>query len=426
MSKRNNLEDQLIQIKEKLTPFFSNNPYSEVQEIRKAPHLIRPWNDASIAFPLTTEMLDELVPVLNNLILPPRFTAVYHIDNNILECIYTVLEKNDLYCRRNFEFILDRQKYYCKYAEASDRLLALSKLFRRTGKYSPYEYRNLVEIREFINATGEVDGSSWNVFTGMQPISFYIEGFKKYDEQRIVDVAKHINFFMLYYDRVSPFILIHPSETEGEEEKQLPIISESFPSKISTHSKDQMLLDLATTAHRTIPRLQFIYYYQIIEYAAFYYIDQITKSSLLRIINAPDIQAKPDIYIPQILEILATGRQEDEVKLEKVVRDACTPNLIWKEIQPNISVFSKPNKFDGGFQIDPLVDENMSLDSFCSMWHPKLINTLRYIRNALVHGREKKFGHIITPTPRNDRLIKPWVNIIRRIAEEIIIFEKMG
>ena len=47
---------------------------------------------------------------------------------------------------------------------------------------------------------------------------------------------------------------------------------------------------------------------------------------------------------------------------------------------------------------------------------------LRYIRNALVHGREKKFGKVINPTIKNDYLIRPWCSVARRIAEEIVIF----
>ena len=425
MVNKHNPVNDIDQLKEKLASYFSNNAYSTIQTVRKEPHLVKPWNDESISFPLTSKTVDEIIPVLNNVILPPRFVALYHTDSNTLECIYTVLDDDDPHSRRSFEFILDSKKYHCKFAKASNRLLILSKYFRRTGKYSAH-YRNLVELQEFMGVTSEKEAGVWNVFMDMQPVSFFIDGFKEYNEETIVELANHINFYMLYYDRESPFIAVHPIETEAEEEeKQLTIVSEDFPEKISTRRKDQLLLDLAISAHQSTPRLQYMYYYQIIEYAAFYYIEEETRGNLLRVINSPDVQARPDYYIPQILEIVSLGRQEDEVKLEKVVKAICTPSLVWKEIEPNIKFFSKPHEFDGGFQTETLVDENITLESFCSMWHPKLANSLRYIRNALVHGREKRFGRVIAPTPRNDRLIKPWVNIIRRLAEEILIFEKL-
>jgi hypothetical protein len=105
-----------------------------------------------------------------------------------------------------------------------------------------------------------------------------------------------------------------------------------------------------------------------------------------------------------------------------VVKAICSPEAVWREIEQNMAYFTTKHEFDGGFVLDPFIPENSSKEGFCGMWHPKTINALRHIRNALVHGREKKFINVIAPTRRNDLLIRPWSSIVRCIAEQVIIF----
>lgn len=410
-------------LKKRLARFFKHNRYGEIGKKGKYFYLFKPWNDDSVAFILKPG--SELIGALNNLILHPRFKAIYHRDSKTMEFIYTVLDTDDPCFKREFKFVLSGKTYTCRYGEASKELLTLSRQFRRTGKESGTEYRNLLLLREYVQSQSKKRSTSEEAFLGMEPISFYVSGFTKFNEDRIVEVSKHLNFFMQYYDRESPYIVIRSPESESMDESTQSRIPEiAFPETITTKHLDPFLLDLALTANTTTTsRLIFIYYYQIIEYSAFYYMDAKTRTELFKIINSPDIQANADSYIPRILDAINVGVHQEEVtKIESVVKSTCSLETLWKEIERNMSYFTTKQEFDGGFVIEPLIPENCTEEFFCGNWNPKITTTLRHIRNALVHGREKKSIHVITPTGRNDLLIRPWASIAQCIAEQVIIF----
>ena len=146
---------------------------------------------------------------------------------------------------------------------------------------------------------------------------------------------------------------------------------------------------------------------------------------MLQIINTPDIHADPDKYIPRILDTVTDMHQSDEAKLNKIVETGCPPDIIWKELRQNLPYFSERQEFKGGFVIEPFISDDMTLKSFAAMWIPKTPDTLRKIRNALVHGRESRHGLFIAPTRDNNLKISPWIPVIHRIAEQIIIFGRL-
>lgn len=416
-------EDKGQDYEKQLAPFLQRHQLSQIKKVRnRPPRIVNPWNDDSLVILLEPDSDQALINALNNLVLPPRFTAIYHIDTNTMEFIYTIEDKEAPCFYRQFDFVLEGKSYLCRFAKSSERLLLISKLFRRM-KSSKTDYRQLLPFRQYLGASqapSDIDDS----FLEMEPLSFYVSGFQDFNEDEIIEVSKHINFLSQYYDRDCPYIIIHPAETElAEIPRQLQFIENTFPEKISSRRYDPFLLDLALEASRVGSRLQFIYYFQILEYVAFYFVEDDIRRRLLNIIGTPDIHSNPDRYVLRILEVIGPSiRQEDEARIQKVVKASCNPTYIWQEVQQNLSYFSESQQFDGGFTLEPLVSEDISLESFCAMWHPKTVDTARFIRNALVHGREKRFGPVISPTPRNDILIKPWATIIRRMAEQVIVF----
>ncbi|HIH96390.1 MAG TPA: hypothetical protein HA348_02685, partial [Thermoplasmata archaeon] len=215
--------------KKKLKLFLKHNPYSKVQRKKKAHYVVNLWNDRSIAFILKGASQSDLIAALNNLILPTRFTALYHLDSNTMEYIYTLLPKNDPCLSRQFNFVMDDEDYRCKFGDASDRLLTLSKFFRKTGEETRTDHRNLLPFRLYIMEKPKPT-STEDYFVGIKPISFFVSGFKKFDEDKIIEVSKHLNFFMQYYDRESPFIVIHSIESElAESSKELRFLQKEFP-----------------------------------------------------------------------------------------------------------------------------------------------------------------------------------------------------
>lgn len=426
-------EDKATTLEKQLEPFLKQNPYSKIQKKGKTYYVTNPWDDESLSFAVERDSQADLIAALNNLILPLRFTALYHTDSNTMEYIFTLLGKNSFYLSRQFEFTIDGKTYYCRFKDASERLLLLSKLFRPTGEESTTEYRNLMLLGLYMRPEPKEPSMLEEHFfkdflKERKPVSFFVSGFEKFEEDRIVEISKHLNFFMPYYDRKSGLILIHPAKSEKPEPvDQLQFVEMDFPKKLSCSHKDRFLVDLALAANEVAEtRLKFLYYYQILEYAAFYYVDTDIKRRILQVIAAPDIHVNPDKHISRLLDAVTDIRQSDEAKLNKVVETQCTPDIVWRELQQNLSYFYKRQEFEGGFVIEPFISEDMTLESFATMWIPKTPDILRKIRNALVHGRESRLGVVIAPTQDNDARIKPWIPVIRRIAEQVIIFGSLA
>ena len=417
-------ENEAATLVKQLEPFLNRNPHSQIQKKGERHHVVNPWNDESLSFVIEPDSRVDLITTLNNLILPPRFTALYHLDSNTMEYIYTFLDKNSPYISRVFEFIIDGQTYYCQFGCASERLLLLSKVFVASGEESGTAYRNLRLLNMYTTyVRQEKLASGEGPLGSLIPTSFFVRGFERFEEDKTVEVSKHLNFFMTYYDKSSPIIAIHsPRGDKLEPLKELCFLETEFPKKISCSRKDPFLLDLALAAHGANDRLQFLYYYQILEYAAFYYVDADIKRRMLQAIAAPDIQVYPDRYVYKLLDILSDIRQTDEAKLNKVVEIGCSPDAVWKKVERNLSYFSKRQEFDGGFVLEPFVSADATLEAFRGIWVPKAPDTLRKIRNALVHGRESRLGLVIAPTKANELKIQPWIRVIRCIAEQVLIF----
>lgn len=422
--------DKIATLEKKFSPFLSRNRNAKVEKREELYYITNAWNTGSISFILEPDSESDLITALNNLILPPRFTAIYHLDTNTMEYIFTLLNINSPYLSRQFDFSMEGKTYHCGFNDASARLLLLGKLFRPIeGIRGIGEDRNLMLLNVYTNPNIlKTMGLEEAFLRDVKPVSFFVGEFEAFDEEKIVEISKHLNFFMQYYDRKASYILIHsPESGELETEKQLRFVEADFPRKIRTKRKNPFLLDLALAANEADTRLKFIYYYQILEYAAFYYIEDNIKKDLLKIINTPDIFSNPDKYIPKILDAVGEKKQDDVLilKIEKIIKANCAPDIIWKEIENNIPYFSNKQEFEGGFVIEPIINKDTTLESFSEGWS-RTATTLRVtlcsIRNALVHAREKTLGVVISPTLDNNRKIRPWLSVIRRIAEQVLIF----
>ena len=101
--KKKKILRELDKIKSALNPFFKNNPYSSIEKKEQKFRITKPWNDSSVVIELNNDNKKDLVNVLNKLVLPYRFTAIYHLDTKSLEFIYTILDKGDHLKNRKFK-----------------------------------------------------------------------------------------------------------------------------------------------------------------------------------------------------------------------------------------------------------------------------------------------------------------------------------
>ena len=410
---------------DRLKEFLDFNPSSEIKIIDKYLMVINPWNDDSLFFHFNLDAIDKVVSILNNLILSPRFTAIYHKDLKEMEFIYTLLEKKDERLNRNFDFNYCGKTYNCSFRHSSDRLLFLAENYKPSGKPSVYDYRNLSLFKNYIKLKNkkEIEDFIPEVIANMVPVSFFINNLEEWDEESFIDIFKHVNFFMKYYDRRTPTILIHQDIDENSEPiKQLQFLDPKFPTSITCSKKNIFLLDLISAADNVATRLQFIYYYQVLEYAAFYYIDNEIKKRINFLLHNPGLLSKIDESVSNIIDIFTSIRQSDEAKINKVVEVYCDPIILWQEIKENLPYFSKEQVFEGGFKLKEFIPSDIDSESFSKIWLPKTPDFFRKIRNALVHGRERRQEFLISPSKSNDLKLKPWNNVIRRAAEQIAIY----
>ena len=107
--------------------------------------------------------------------------------------------------------------------------------------------------------------------------------------------------------------------------------------------------------------------------------------------------------------------------MRKVIEGYCDPIEIWQEIDNNREFYANEVCFDGGFELKPLISNDLSVDAWKSMWMPKLFDQLTKIRNCIVHAREKRHENVILPTSRNNRLVSLYIPPIKRMAEQIAI-----
>jgi hypothetical protein len=134
--------------------------------------------------------------------------------------------------------------------------------------------------------------------------------------------------------------------------------------------------------------------------------DQLVKA-VRRILLAPQRGHRIEEATRDVLDAIVSDRRSDEQKMVEVIQDLVDPAAVFDEIEPKVSFFSTGTEFEGGFKIDPLVKQGWGLEDFRGTWIPKLPDSLRKIRNALVHAREQRMSQTILPTRANLHKLRP-------------------
>jgi hypothetical protein len=254
-----------------------------------------------------------------------------------------------------------------------------------------------------------------------KPRSFWIRKVTL-DENELIEMIGHINFYMTYFDAQSPSVLIHHAEQTGIVPRTR-YSRETFPTVISARQLDENLISFWSAAERGNEMLRFILYYRVIEYAAFHYIDVKIRHRLRKLIMDPMCGQEPESTIRDILDALDPGRVDDVPRFNDLLASAVDSVKVWREIEANRESFSKTIKFDGDFTLDAIISKSETQDTFQAAGMVKFADAIRKIRNVLAHGRDQRTAKVITPTLRNMGLLKPWVNAIAAAAGEIVLYE---
>lgn len=406
------------QIKSTLKDFLLNNAHSTIEphpfDESKSPVIAKPWGEPALVIRLDG-IPQQLIECLNNVILPERFSALWHTDTRRLEFIYTSFpdpETND----RFFQFTDDGNTYTCEFAQSSDRLIALSDSFEMIGP-SITEYRNLVSI---LNPSKAPEGVSVE-----RPISFWINDID-WNEDLILTLCRKLNFYLKYYDNDSPLILIHSPNSERKPSGNTNRYAHgSFPKSIKACPLDDTMLAFWQASLVGDSARRFLYSYQMIEYSAYYYLDDEVKRTVRRAISRPHALHEIDNVVSDVIEAVSSFKQNDIQKIENLIRNIVSPRPVWRSIEADMDFFSEKTEFEGGYVAPSIARRDWKAADFETGWVPTLSSALRGIRNALSHGREQRMSQVIMPTTQNLSLLRHWVRPIAVVANEIMLYHEV-
>lgn len=381
-----------------------------------------PWKDSSLKFEFN---MDEDFSLLRDVQLSNKLIAIKHPD--CYEFIFQPVKKEEIEHYKSFKFIFEGKEYNGVYNEPSKAFIMIAKSIRRQ-EYEESNYTNVFIYRAFYNeqAKGKVDSKT----VDYKPLNFFLYGdFGERLEEKHIELFRHINFYIRYYDRKSPTIFIaNDSGKTSEQEFTEPNFKTMPPVILASPIDDTLLLLLESARSANAVRLKYIFYYQILEYCSYYYLEDSFKRDVHNLIESPsffiDINSSINLLIEKFQDQYNTKQKNDTNRLEKVILTYCPYNNIKSELIANQDYFRKECEFDGGFRLPPLLANHENIDQPPKDIMKTVKNHIENLRNVLVHVRESRESRSIAPTNRNTNLLKPYLYLIQRIAEEVATRKK--
>lgn len=377
------------------------------------------WNDSSLMCRFSK---GEDLSFFDTIVLPEEFSAIIHKDEKCIEFIFAPILSDNIVIDRKFEFNYNNESFIVSYESPSPILETLAKNFRPMEESTETQYRNLRAFKDFYRED-KTPGME-KFFKDRIPISFFVKGNINKIEN-YTEFAKSLNFYMAFYHRKSPSILIFNEKQETEEFNEYCHTTDNgFPKHINSLKVDPVILDLFHIAAETPNiRMKYIFYYQVLEYCSYYYLNDDLKRKLNNVVKNPDIINNSNHYSKILIEEFKNyfKTNDDRLKLEKLINDYVIYSDIEKEIIANHEYFSKDLEFEGGFKIKALIKgENEAKEPHNDILK-SIVDRVDKIRNVLVHIRESRENKVILPTRKNNHLLIPYLFLVRRIAETIAI-----
>ncbi|MGD8499576.1 MAG: hypothetical protein PVJ86_02950 [Phycisphaerales bacterium] len=364
-----------------LSDFQRNNPQCKFSMDEGKFVIERPWSVDDIRFVFDPNEI-EVLRDINNIAFRPAFDAIFHVDLNEVEFIFAYLKPDDesarSYVDRSFTFNFLGNKLDCCFKEPSSRLFELAKRIRWLPSIPSIGGAIARQLRAFRDAQrlDSLPEMAKEYFAERVPRSFIVKTEKPLLDCDWEQLSRHINFHMRYYDRKTPIIEVRYEDKSKEVEavSERRFLADSFPTAMAAHEIDDFMLQLMEIAAMTSPRFAFIYYYQVIEYAGFYFVDEKSKRQIRQFLTDPSMVMCPEDKVSELLTVLSDLQRSDDVKICRVIEDYCDPCIVWQEVENDRVFFSSPVEFEGGYQLPALIAGDMSVDTWQAMWMPKTIH----------------------------------------------------
>lgn len=411
MNSQNKATKEIIEaFDSSLLKFSSNNPSVEIYIENENCKLFNCWDDKSFCF--TFNKKNDLT-FLEDIYIYPETIAIFHKNLGVYEFIFTPLDKEFL---RNFTLQYEGESFDMYYDKPSAEFIALINTFEEIAESDYTDV--LIPLYRYSSFYKSIDIKDW------YPTNFFIKGnfnsISKMDDK--LRFFKHVNFYMSYYDKNSPIIIIRETKKQSDTEENTTEKKEPFPNKIIGRKIDDVVLDLFAAARDTdSPRFKYIFYYQILEFYSYYYFDSELKKKVNRIIRNPDLIDCEKEYSQKLIEVIresVNNQKSESVKQETMISDLCEIQDIEPIIRKHINSYINDVKFDGGYIFKKLAEKEDALFAISDLIKT-LAKRLEKIRNVLVHARENRENTVIAPTKKNARLLKPYLVLIQKIAETL-------
>lgn len=410
----------------RLCAFLDTHPNSTIEEIDiqegKRLGIKKPWGEEAIVIYLPDE-LDVLADALNNLYLPDYFSAIWHKDSKDFEVIWTAYPLGGPFEEvktRKFLFQHQSVEHECEFGRSSDRLLLIAEhaapvSLSRTG------HRNLFSFSQYVRQQKSKSEPDTPEPPLGEPVSFWIRNVE-WDDDRVLSLANHLNFYMTYYDSRSPAILVHPPKAEPAEPRTRYIIGD-FPERLDGRVIEDDLLNLWAASQVGDAGRRFVYCYRIIEYASHAYVDREARVQVLKLLSAAHALADTSGLADQVIAATLSSKAEEVQRVHMLLKGAVDFDLLWREIEKNRWAFTKEEQFDGGFTLPALLSAEATKSTFKTNGLVAFANLARQIRNHLSHGRDRTTQTSITPTVANSHRLGPWASAMSVVAGEVINFK---
>jgi len=300
------------------------------------------------------------------------------------------------------------------------RKLLVADSYRPNGRPTT-GYRNLESFAMYARLRTDPQNEDVRARLG-SPLSFWIRAVE-WDEEKLVDLAHHLNFFMRYFDHDSSQIVLNEPSAAQTDFAQVTMPHGPFPGEINAHRLDSNLLTVwRGAAASTDVFLGFLLYYQVLEYAANYFLDDKTRKGVERILRAPDVGARAGASAQRVVDLVsAASSAPPDKRMDDVLRELVEPDLLWAIIEPNKSFFARTCRFTGGVSVEPLVGDDTTVETYRAKWPGKVGRTLRQVRNAVAHPGDPGGSGTIESCDANKTCLEPWLLLAKAAASQVVL-----